>query len=62
MTRVRRNWDNNPRNWYDVTRWCCKELGLPSDIGKWKFETNNDYMDFYFQNPQDAELFILKWM
>jgi len=63
---VRKPWEGNYRatvnEWYKTTKWCCEEFGLPSEIGKWKFKTTVDYMDFYFRDPRDAELFILKWM
>ena len=65
MIQVRKNWDEelgNSEQWYWLTQWCVLELGIPGESRNWYYNTDSDYMDFYFRDPRDAELFILKWM
>ena len=65
MIHVRKPWTTdlgNEERWYHMTRWCVTELGIPGDTRNWNYVTETDYMDLYFRDPRDAELFILKWM
>ena len=49
--------------WENLTNWCVENFGIPKlDSGKWDYKVQFDFMEFYFIDPQDAELFILKWM
>lgn len=48
--------------WGDVTSWCFKQFGVPSDkTGQWHYTTTTEYMDFHFKNSEDAVLFTLRW-
>ena len=64
MTRVRRYVKRNEGYgyWDDLTDWCVEQFGYPGHNTNWDYATEVNYMDFYFRNPQEAELFILKWM
>lgn len=65
MTRVRRYVTfNEPFSvWEDITSWCFTQFGLPGNRQEeWNYYTNEDWMEFCFRDPRDAELFILKWM
>jgi hypothetical protein len=65
VIKVRKNWDSeleDSEKWYYLTQWCVLELGIPGELRNWYYQTESDYMDFYFRDPRDAEHFILKWM
>lgn len=65
MIQVRKNWDEelgDSEQWYWLTQWCVLELGIPGELRNWYYRTEIDYMDFYFRDSRDAELFILKWV
>lgn len=48
--------------WDELTNWCIAQFGYPGNNTKWDYATHVEFMDFYFQDPRDAEHFILKWM
>ena len=49
--------------WENLTNWCVTNFGVPTlKSGKWDYKVDFDYMEFYFVDAVDAELFILKWM
>jgi hypothetical protein len=64
MTQIRRYVKPNEGYgyWDDLTDWCVEQFGYPGHNTNWDYATEVNYMDFYFRNPQEAELFILKWM
>ncbi len=70
VTRVRRYVrESEPYQvWEEITSWCFKNFGIPGfgepDTGReeWFYNPYDDYMDFYFVDPHNADLFILKWM
>ena len=65
MIQVRKYWTAEPantENWYQLTHWCVLELGIPGELRNWYYQTELNYMDFFFRDSHDAEFFILKWM
>jgi len=43
--------------------WCIEHFGKEHDDDRWKMLANNDIGgDVYFQNPEDAMAFKLRWI
>jgi len=62
MTTVRIPWSqefDNKTKWNEVCAWAVEYFGLPG--ARFSTKTDHDYMDFIFENPQDALLMSLKW-
>ena len=65
MIQVRKYWStdlDNAKTWDRVTAWCFETCGMPGETRNWNYQTDVDYMDFFFRDPKNAEFFILKWM
>lgn len=44
--------------WNELLAWTVETYGLPGD--KFSYHPSHDYMDFHFDNEQDATMFQLK--
>lgn len=60
-TTIRVDWDttkNTGQTWNELLAWTVETYGLPGD--KVSFHPSHDWMDFTFDNEQDALMFQLK--
>ena len=65
MTEVKKHWHKSQPNshWDDICDWCIDQFGIPiPNKGRWYTQATVGTMHFYFDNEQDASLFIMKWM
>jgi hypothetical protein len=59
--RVRIFWDIGDTNesWDQAAVWAIEQFGLPGD--RYVCEVNKDWMEYKFQEPRDATIFVLRW-
>ena len=58
---VRIFWDLGDTNesWDKAAIWAIENFGLPGT--KYVCELNKDWMEYKFEDPRDATLFVLRW-
>ena len=54
MNTVRVTWEQNGGHWNETCAWVLEHFGLPGH--RFKTEVNSTYMDFNFDDEQDALL------
>jgi len=57
VTRVRMLWTSP---WNEASAWAIEQYGLPGD--RYRCHLTRDYMDFTFNDEQDAIHFNLRWL
>ena len=64
VIKVRKYWDKNSsfKDWDDMSVWLLIHFGMSGRDYNWDYDTTHEYMDLFFKNQTDAELFILKWI
>ena len=50
---------NSITAWNDVCTWAIEYFGLPG--GKFTTHPTEEYMEFKFTSPHDADIFMLRW-
>ena len=62
MITVTKPWEMHHTDtlWDEIVDWCIHQFG--NDRTRWDTQATISYMNFAFNNEEDAELFILKWM
>lgn len=58
---VRLTWElkDNSENWNDACAWALETFGLPGD--KFQTELTSDWMEFKFNNKQDALVMAMRF-
>ena len=46
--------------WDEITEWCVNQFG--NDGIRWQTNATTGLMNFFFEQEEDATLFIMKWM